>query len=245
MEAMPRTFRAVSLVLALASAPAFAFAADAETPYVEVSGTARGEVAFDRAIVPFTLRAEGANAEDVARELAEKSRGVVDALSQIGVGDPNLRINGPLLSVIYNNVTEEQGGRKVERRAAAGIHGEVSFRVTTTDFKKIPKILAAATGAGALVSSPTFEVANLAEERARLGVEAVRSALARARSLAEAAGARAGRILSIVDERSGRQPIEPRTLAMAVGDAAPEIPVLPGRAMVEHVVTLRVELAQP
>jgi uncharacterized protein YggE len=245
MEVMPRTLRAVSLVLALASAPAFAFAADAETPYVEVSGTARGEVAFDRAIVPFTLRTEGANAEDVARELAEKSRGVVDALSQIGVGDPNLRINGPLLSVIYNNVTEEQGGRKVERRAAAGIRGEVSFRVTTTDFKKIPKILAAATGAGALVSSPTFEVANLAEERARLGVEAVRSALARARSLAEAAGARVGRILSIVDERSGRQPIEPRTLAMAVADAPPEIPVLPGRATVEHVVTVRVELAQP
>jgi uncharacterized protein YggE len=243
MEAMSRKLRAVSLVLSLASAPAFA--ADAETPFVEVSGSARGEVAFDRAIVPFTLRTEASSAEDAARDLAEKSREVVDALSQIGVGDPNLRINGPLLSVIYNNVTEEQGGRKVERRAAAGLRGEVSFRVTTTDFKKIPKILAAATGAGALVSSPTFEVANLAEERARLGVEAVRSALVRARGLAEAAGARAGRILSIVDERAGRQPLEPRTLAMAAGEAAPELPVLPGRATLEHVVTVRVELAQP
>jgi uncharacterized protein YggE len=116
--------------------------------------------------------------------------------------------------------------------------------VTTTDFKKIPKILAAATGAGALVSSPTFEVANLADEQARLGVEAVRSALVRARQLAEASGARAGRILSIVDERSGRTPPEPRTLAMSAGDAAPELPILPGRAMLQHVVTVRVELAQ-
>ncbi|MDB5640963.1 MAG: hypothetical protein JWN07_280 [Hyphomicrobiales bacterium] len=241
---MHRMSRAVSLCLALAALSTPAFAQGAETPYVEVSGSARGEVAFDRAIVPFTLRNEAASAEDAARDLAEKSRQVVDALSQIGVGDPNLRINGPLLSVIYNNVTEEQGGRKVEKSTPAGIRGEVSFRVTTTDFKKIPKILAAATGAGALVSSPTFEVANLAEQRARLGVEAVRTAVARAKQLAEAAGARTGRILSIVDERGGRQPMEARTLAMA-SDAAPEIPVLPGRAMLEHVVTVRVELAQP
>jgi uncharacterized protein YggE len=231
------------LLFCLAAGPSPAFAAEADTPYIEVTGTARGEVAFDRAIVPFTLRTEAATAEDAARDLAEKSRQVVDALSQIGVGDPNLRINGPLLNVIYNNVTEEQGGRKVERHAAAGIRGEVAFRVTTGDFKKIPKILAAATGAGALVSSPTFEVANLADEQARLGAEAVRSALARARQLAEASGARTGRILSIVDERSGRQPVEPRTLAMA-GEATPELPVLPGRATLQHVVTLRIELAQ-
>jgi uncharacterized protein YggE len=244
MEAMPRFFRAVALLLGFVTAPALAFAAD-DKPYVEVTGTARGEVAFDRAIVPFTLRTETATAEDASRELAQKSREVADALSQIGISEANLRINGPLLSVIYNNVTEEQGGRKVERRAPAGIRGEVSFRVTTGDFKKIPKILAAATNSGALVSSPAFEVANLAEEQARLGVEAVRSALARARQLAEAAGARAGRILSIVDERSGRQPVEPRTLAMAAGDAPPEVPVLPGRATLQHAVTLRVELTQP
>lgn len=242
---MPSHVRAASLLFVLAAAPGVAGADEAKAPYVEVTGVARGEVAFDRAIVPFTLRTEAASAEDAARDLSQKSREVVDALGQIGVGDANLRINGPLLSVVYNNVTEDEGGRKIERRAPAGVRGEVSFRVTTGDFKKIPKILGAATGAGALVSSPVFEVANLADEQGRLGVEAVRTALERARRLAEASGARAGRILSIVDERSGRQPPEPRTLAMAAGEAAPELPVLPGRATLQHFVTLRVELVQP
>ena len=55
----------------LASAPALAFAAERRRP-TRGHGTARGEVAFDRAIVPFTLRTEAANAEDAARELARE-----------------------------------------------------------------------------------------------------------------------------------------------------------------------------
>lgn len=241
---MVRLFRALALAAAFGASPAFAQAPRPDVPFVQVTGTARGEVAFDRAIVPFTISSEAATGDDVTRDLAEKSKQIVDALSQIGVTDPHLRINGPLLSVVYNNVTEDQGGRKVESRQQAGIHGEVFFRVTTGDFRKIPKVLAAASGAGALLSSPTFEVANLSEERAKLGVEAVRSALAQARQLAEASGGRAGRVLSIVDERAGRPPIEPRTLAMA-RDATPELPVMPGRAMLEHAVTVRVEIVQP
>ena len=240
---MLKASRAFSLLCFLLAFASPAAAQGVQTPYVEVTGSARAEVAFDRAIVPFTLRNEAAGAEDAARDLAEKTRQLVDALSQIGVDGSSLRINGPLLSIISSNVTEEEGGRKVERNTPSGIRGEVSFQVTTTDFKKIPKILAAATGAGALVSSPTFEVATLPAARARLGVEAVRSAMVRARQLAAAAGARTGRILSIVEERDGQLPMQPRLLAMS-GDAPPEIPVLPGWAMLEHVVTMRVALTQ-
>jgi uncharacterized protein YggE len=240
---MVRLFRAALVSVAL-FAPALAAAAEAEAPYVQATGTARSEIAFDRAIVPFTLRAEGANADDVSRELGDKSRQIVDALSQIGVTDPNLRINGPLLSVIYASVTDDQGGRRTERPKPDGVRGEVVFRVTTTDFKKIPKILSTASGAGALLSSPTFEVADLAGERRRLALEALRSALAHARELAEASGGHAGRVLSVIDQRGGRPPADPRTLALA-GNADAEFPVLPGRATLEHSVTVRVEIVQP
>ncbi len=239
---------ALVLGLCVPAAPLALHAAELEpgVPFVQVSGLARGEAAFDRALVPFTLRSEMASAEEVSRDLAEKSRQLVDALSQIGLAEPNVRLNGPLLSIIYTTTTEEEGGKRIERRVPGGVRGDVSFQVRVTDFKKIPKIITVATAAGGLVATPMFEVANLDEERARLGVEAVKSALSRARRLVEAAGGKAGRVISITEERGGRVPLDqPLARALSASEPAPELPVMPGRALLEQGVTLRLEILQP
>lgn len=166
-----------------------------EEPYISTSATATREVPPDHAIIDLNFRTMEATVEAARDATDAAQRALIEALEpyQQALGDWRLE------SLRFGEHWEYQ--RPEMQRRRAGFFGEFSVALKITDFETLPRLHYALAGLEwQSLGNPRFEVAEPEAAEAAVRGEAMEQATERARELAEAGGARLGRLWGVINE---------------------------------------------
>jgi uncharacterized protein YggE len=225
---MARTRIFALLIAAAALAPLAAAAADKT---VTVTGEASVSVAPDIASIRIGVSSLGKTAREASDANAQKMTAVLGAIKGSGIADKDVQTSRLTLQPQYD----------ANKAGAARLLGfQVTNQVTVKirDIDKLPGILDKAIGAGANeMSGIEFVVSEQSKLLDQARDEAIADARRKADLYAEAAGAKLGPVVAIVEE--GAAPPRPIAALRASG-----VPVAPGERELRAVVTVSFELKQ-
>ncbi|MBZ9872952.1 SIMPL domain-containing protein [Mesorhizobium sp. BR1-1-9] len=230
------------LPLALAAAiafPALAAAAESPTPpRIVVSGEGAATVAPDLAVLTLSVMREAKTARAALDANNDAMAAVIAAMKSAGIKDRDLQTAGIQINPRYNYTNKPDGGQEAEL-IAYQVTNTLSVRVRDVD--KTGEILDKAVSlgvnqGGGIVFTNDNPAATVAEARKK----AVADAMAKAKTLAEAAGVSIGRVIEITDQNIAPPPIPINAKAFdaAVGAA----PVQAGENAYNVQVTVTFEL---
>lgn len=229
-----RTFLPLA-IFALAAAPA-ALAADAPPRTLAVSGSGEVKAAPDQAQLSTGVVTQGRNASDALKANARAMNAVFDTLKAAGIAEKNIQTSNFSVSPRYS---EAKPG------AAQHIVGyDVSNTVTVLVDKldKVGPTIDALVAAGSnQIDGPSFSIADPDPLLAKAREAAVKDAMARAETLAHAAGVSLGPITSI-SENGGYSPPQPMYRMAMSANAAPPTPVAGGEQSVSASVSITWEI---
>jgi uncharacterized protein YggE len=227
--------RHLALLFCLVPAAVFAQQTPApEPPAVVVRGEGLVQAVPDRAWITISAESRASNPKDAQERNAEAMRPVLDRLRRAGVPADAIKTIAYDLQYEWDFVNNRRVGRGYVAR------NTIEVRVDTVD--RVGEYLEIAVSSGATsLGGIRFDL----KDRARLEREALRLAVADARSKAEAAAAGAGRTIdhiSRVEEAMTGGPIPmPRLAAreaFQAGDAAAVPPFSAGKSDIRAYVTL-------
>jgi len=239
--------RSIAVVFALALIPATAQAqnATAETPgLVSVTGEGTAHLAPDMALVTLTVLRQEKTARAALDVNTAAMNDVLAALQQEGIESRDLQTSRFSIDprLVYprgddNRPTEPQiTGYRVSNTVTARVR----------DLSKLGAILDKAVTLGVNQGGQiqfTNDDPSAALTEARQ--EAVRDAMAKARTLTEAAGVELGRITTISEQQRGATPVPLiRTEMMRAGAADASVPVAAGENQYRVTVNVSFELKQ-
>lgn len=237
-----------ALLLLLVAAPTTAWAQprpDIMPPGITVSGSATIKTAPDMATISFALRGEGATPDAASTDLAARQRAVTGGLARL---DPHVQINTGSVST-----SEVRKGDCADAPASA--RAEMALALSDNEFDELKKGPCRITGYVAGIEA-TAELASVKDAGTAIGLAqrlgassasldgfalrdpdaathaavdaAIADARAQAEALAKGAGARLGRLVSIL----GAPDREPAMQALNVYD----VPSPPAEVMAPPVV---------
>lgn len=216
--------------------PSVGFAQQSLPPDVVItSGEGLVQAAPDRAWITIGAETRGPSAREAQRRNAEAMRPVQDALRKAGVPADAVRTVGYDLQQEFDFTN----GKRVPRGYAA--RNTIDVRVD--EVSRLGELLELSVGQGATtVHGLRFDL----KDRARLERDALRQAVADARSKAEAAAAGAGRAIDRVikvEEGGGSAPAPmPMFRQVAQANAADAVPIASGQIEIRAVATVTTQL---
>jgi len=197
---------------------------------ITVSSTATVKAQPDEALVDLGVRSESADSAAAFAQNAEDMQAVLDALKAAGITDKDMQT----LNVSLGQRVENQG-KPNERRVFVASN---SVQVTIHDLSSVGSVIDAAVKAGAdSVSDIRFQLSNPNTIRTDALSQAVAGARTKADALAQAAGAKILRVVTI-EEQSFQPPVY-RAMPSASHNAALVTPVVPPSSL-EMSVTISV-----
>ena len=230
------------LPLALAAAiafPAMAGAADLPTPpRIIVSGEGEATVAPDLAVLTLSVMREAKTARAALDANNDAMAAVIAAMKAAGIKDRDLQTAGIQINPRYNYTNKPDGSQEAEL-VAYQVTNTLSVRVRDVD--KTGDILDKAVSlgvnqGGGIVFTNDDPKATITEARKK----AVADAVAKAKTLAEAAGVSLGRVLEITDQNVAPMPMPMNAKAFDAARGA--VPVQAGENSYNVQVTVTFEL---
>lgn len=205
---------------------------------IRTLGEATIAVKPDQAQLDIGIVTQAQNAQSAAQENAQKLEMVLTELRKLLGPQADLKTISYALSPVFHY--PKPGGTPT----ITGYSAANTVRVKTTDLPQVGKIIDAATQSSAnKVERLHF---SLKDEQAAYA-QALRDAVARAKSKAEAIasalGAKIVRVLAAEEAGLPPRPIMPAALEARAGPALAETPVEPGTLEIRATVTLTVEIA--
>lgn len=225
-------------ILAVAVAlPAAAPAAEDAPATLTVTGEARVSAAPDLATVRAGVETEGETAAEALSANSARAARLIEALKAAGVAAADIQTGTLRLEPRYADMQRTRPGEAPEL-VGYRVVNEVSATIRELDGigAVLDKVVAAGANRIDAIRFGLAEDGALADEARR---KAVANARQRAEVLAEAAGVRLGRVLSITDGGGGPQPV-PGIMMRA---EARDVPVEPGEVSVQASVTAVWEIA--
>lgn len=219
---------AAALVLAATVMPAALPAQERERkePVIVVSGEGDAAIAPDLAIVSLGVAETRKSARD-ALDVANAAMGaVVDALKKQGIEPRDLQTSGLSIQAQYSYPQNGDGTPKPPVLTGYMVANTLTVRIR--DLAKVGAVIDQAVTLGVNQGGDIrFTNADPATTVAAARTEAVKDAIDKARTLADAAGVKLGRILEITEARN---PGDPRPLMSArmTKEAADAVPVEAG-----------------
>lgn len=230
------------LPLALAAAiafPAMATAADTQPPpRIVVSGEGQAAVAPDLALLTLSVMREAKTARAALDANNDAMAAVIAAMKSSGIKDRDLQTAGIQINPRYNYTNKPDGSQEAEL-IAYQVTNTLSVRVRDVD--KTGDILDKAVSLGVNQGGGiTFTNDNPAATVTEARKKAVADAMAKAKTLAEAAGVSIGRVLEITDQNIAPAPMPINAKAFDVQGAS--VPVQAGENSYTVQVTVTFEL---
>lgn len=229
---------ASALVLSGALAPAHA----QSTPTIQVTGQGETAVAPDMAVLSLTVMREAETARAALDEANQAMREVIAAMKEKGIEDRDLQTSG--LSINPRYVYPDRGEDRTPRIVGYQVSNSLTVRVREIEMVGEVLDLSVTMGVnqGGGIVLTNDDTAAVLEEARKAAVE---NARAKAETLAEAAGVRLGRVMSI-DEQA-RQPearpmAQPAMMRMEVADAS--VPIQAGENVYQIHVNVSFEILQ-
>ena len=230
------------LPLALAAAiafPAIATAADSlPPPRIIVSGEGDATMAPDLALLTLSVMREAKTARAALDANNDAMAAVIAALKSAGIKERDLQTAGIQINPRYNYTNKPDGSQEAEL-VAYQVTNTLSVRIR--DIDKTGDILDKAVSlgvnqGGGIAFTNEDPAAAITEARKK----AVTNAMAKAKTLAEAAGVSIGRVLEITDQNVAPAPMPINAKAFDAAGAA--VPVQAGENSYNVQVTVTFEL---
>lgn len=236
-----------TLALALAAAlalPGLAGAAE-PSPRIVVSGEGQAAMAPDTALLSFQVLRQ---ADTAAAALAANSAAmaeVIAAMKAQGVAPRDLQTSTFSVNPRWVYPQNPDGSQSAEPPRIVGYDVVNGLTVRLRDLAKVGTVLDTAIGLGVNQGGQvTFVNDDPAAAFTEARKRAVADAVARARTLAEAAGVGVGRILEISEQNSAPQPIPLMEAKMMAADAGRPVPIEAGENAYRVQVTISFEIRQ-
>jgi uncharacterized protein YggE len=235
---MTKPFLPVALAAAIAL-PAVANAADpAPPPRIVVSGEGEATVAPDMALLSLSVMREAKTARAALDANNDAMAAVIAAMKSAGMEERDLQTAGIQISPRYNYTNKPDGSQQADL-VAYQVTNTLSVRVR--DIDKTGEIIDKAVSLGVNQGGDvTFTNEDPAATVTQARKKAVADAVAKARTLAEAAGVSLGKVLEISDQNVAMPPMPIR--AKAFDAAAAAVPVQAGENSYKVQVTVTFEL---
>jgi uncharacterized protein len=200
-----------------------------------VEGRGSVEVSPDVAVLQVSLEADADSAGDALSIVSDRAIAVMSAARGIGLDDDDVKTTG--LNVFPQ--MDQSGLRIHHYRAWYGLG--VRLRDITNGPRLIESVSAAA-GDALRLGGFHLTVSDPGAARAEAGVRAVTDAQERAGRLADAAGLRLGRILSIVDSQAAGWSRPRMAMARAAAPMPPQPPLESGTEEIAAQATVTFEI---
>ncbi len=185
---------------------------------ISVSGEGVAMRAPDSAAITLGVQETRETAVEAMNAASDGAEGVIAALRHIGIPEADIATTDISLGPVYRHRRDADGVTEPE---VSGYRATNELRVTVRALDKLGEAIGVATSAGGnTVSSISFETSSHEEAMDEARRRAVQDARRRAETLAEAAGAKLGPILSMVETMSGPSPRYRMEAAMSA-DAPP------------------------
>ena len=226
---MRRRFLIAALAFGIWSTQAFA----EDDAHVVVFGAGEIAVVPDLAILSLGVRYEAVTAEEAMSQVSADMTAVMKTLSNEGIAERDIQTARIQIQPIHHQ------GRRVQFLAS----NQVTVRMR--DLGGVGRILGqtiadGANQVGGWSSGVRFDVSDPAPYEAQARKAAVQNAMAKAKELAEAAGATLGPIKEIRESGTAR----PRGIAMSRAATAEAVPVAAGELLIGSQVEMVFELNQ-
>ncbi len=218
--------------------------AEAVVPVLTVRGAAQLQKPADQLRISVGVVTESDEAPTALRENTRQMNDVIDALKKTGLTDKEYQTSRFQIQPVYSRRPRQA---PVDWKARIiGYRVSNSLNVKTKKLYLAGELIQAANEAGAnSIDSISFGLADPRTHRSEAIRAATAYALADAGTLAEAAGLRLVRVLSITLDQAaapGPIPIQRMSAGMAMAEAAPP-PISPGDVTVRASVTVVYEIA--
>lgn len=235
---MTKTLLALALAAAVAL-PGVAQASDPAPRRIVVLGEGEASVRPDLAILTLTVMREAATAREALDANNKATAELIAAMKAAGVADRDLQTAGVQIVPRYD-YTNKPDGTQEAKLAAYQVSNTLTVRVR--DLAKTGQILDASVSLGVnqggnVVFSNDDPSATLTEARKR----AVADAMAKARTLTEAAGVKLGQLMEISDV-SYAQPMPIVAKAYEGGAADASVPIEAGENAYKVQISVTFEL---
>jgi uncharacterized protein len=202
---------------------------------VVIEGSAEASMTPDRASITIGVETEGKDAATVKKDNDRAIRGIFESLASAGIDAKDIQTSNLTLEPVYN--WRPEGRREFVKYVMRN-----TVHVTIRDLAKLDRVLdVAVTKGGNLINSIDFEVSNANAVRDSLRAAAARNAKAKAQQLAEAVGAKVGKVLQL-SEMSSPQPMPVFRKAMMMADAESAPTVAAGQMEIKVIVNATFEL---
>lgn len=206
---------------------------------VSVSGTGRAIVTPDRFTFSVGVQTVGATVEDAVAENNRRTAAVIAALKKAGAADRSIQTS-------QFNIWPQQDYSQGKLPRILGYQVSNNVTVRSEKVGEAGRLLGVAIGAGVNTSSGiNFEVADPNRGRDEGLRAAFDDARAKAALLAQAAGRTLGRVLTVTEAGAVHAPppmAHMRTMAMAEGSVAGDVPVESGTQENTYSVSVTFEL---
>ncbi|MEH6673416.1 MAG: SIMPL domain-containing protein [Sulfitobacter sp.] len=204
---------------------------------ITVNGQGVVSIAPNTATIRLGVSERAASAAEAMAQTSEKVRGILDQLDSLKIAGLDRQTSGLYLRPVYDN-----GSRSDTTPVqVSGYEAGNTVSVTVRDLSKLGQLLDAVVAEGANdFNGLQFGLQDneAALEQARK--DAVSDAMARAQQLADAAGVKLGKVISMSETSQGFRPMEMRSAQMKSMD----MPIETGEVDVSAQVSLQFEIVE-
>lgn len=228
---------------ALAATSLPASANDSPRPRIIVSGEGEMAVAPDMAILSLTVLREAETARDALTANNEAVAKVIAAMKEAGIADRDLQTSGFNIQPRYVYPEPKDGQQQQPRIVGYAVSNSLTVRVR--DLSKVGAILDQSVTLGVNQGGDlTFTNDDPAAVINDARKKAVANAIAKAKTLAEAAGVSVGNVLEISEQTYQPRPVPMARGKMMAMEASDSVPVATGENTYNVQVNVTFEIKQ-
>jgi uncharacterized protein YggE len=209
-----------------------------------VTGEGHAELAPDMAILTLTVTREAETARDALDANSDAMAEVLTAMKAAGIRENDLQTSGFSIQPRYFHPPVKPSGQR-EAPQIVGYTVRNSLTVRVRDISSVGTILDKSVSLGVNEGGNirfTNEDPSGAITQAR--TRAVNNAMAKAKTLADAAGVKTGRILEISEHSSNPRPMYMAQADMSLARSGGAVPVATGENSYEVMVNISIEINQ-
>ncbi len=225
----PKLLTLAFAATAMMAVPFAAVADEAPRPRITVTGEGEAAAAPDMAVLSLVVLQEKPTAREALTANNEAMAKVLDAMKKAGIADRDLQTSGFSIDPRYVYPENKDNTQPPQAPKIVGYAVSNSLTVRVRDLKKVGEILDQSVTLGVNQGGNLFFTNDKPEailEEARK--KAVTNAVAKAKTLTEAAGVSLGKVIEISEQSFNPRPMPMRESKMMAAAPADSVPVAAG-----------------
>jgi len=208
-----------------------------------VTGEGSAEAAPDLAVIVLSVSRDAPTAREALTANSTAMNKVLEAMSKLGIAKRDLQTSSFDIQPRYTYPHSTSGADQAPRLVGHTVRNSLTVRVR--DIARVGEVLDTSVTLGVNEGgSIQFTNDDPSAAIAQARIKAVENAMARARTLAEAAGVKIGRVLEISEQGYSPGPMPMAKMEMAMDSRVGAAPIAAGENSYKVMVNLSVAIAQ-